>query len=145
MIGKIKKFDEKLYNKYDQPARKIIQEKLKENIEDNPDIYGEDMIIKNENCKYKYLELQVCCNWISDKFPYQKPFVYARKKLFSDDTLFIIFNKNFTTGLLFDKKSLSAEARRVKKYSRYYVYDIPWHRILRINIEDLNIETINSY
>src|SRR5438132_1694419 len=97
--GKIKKFSHKLYEKYDIPARRIIKERLGEQVADNPNIYDQDMILNMPNCKYKYLELQVCTKWTGDKYPYDKPFVYARKKLFSDDTLFLILNRHMTSGL----------------------------------------------
>jgi hypothetical protein len=48
MLGKIKKFDENLYNKYDIPARELLKEKLGDKIKDNPDIYAEDMLIEDE-------------------------------------------------------------------------------------------------
>lgn len=145
IIGKIKKFDPVLYEKYDIPARNKIKEKLSNYVQDNPDIYKEDMILNIPECKYKYLELQVCTKWIEEKYPYDKPFVYARKKLFSEDTLFIIFNKNMTRGLLFDKKSLLSTPRRLKKYSRSFVYEVPWYRVLSVNIDELDIDTIKLY
>lgn len=145
-VGKIKKFDENLYNKYDIPARNIVKNILGENVDDNPDIYNEDMILKIDKCKYKYLELQVCCNWKeNNKYPYTKPFVYARKSKFSDDTMFLILNKEMTSGLLFDRKSLLTKPRRLKKYSRYFVYETPWHRVMQVNLEDLSCETFNLY
>lgn len=145
MIGKIKKFDKKLFDKYDVPARDKIKSRLQNVVADNPDIYAEDMILNIPECKYKFLELQVCARWNEEKFPYDRPFVYARKKTFSNETLFIILNQNMTRGLLFDKKSITNNPRRLKKYSRYYVYEIPWHRILNFSIDDLDIETIKMY
>lgn len=145
VIGKIKKFDQKLYDKYDVPARNKVKEKLKDYVVDNENIYEQDMILNIPDCKYKYLELQACTKWIGDKYPYTKPFVYARKKLFSTDTLFLIVDKKMTKGLLFDQKSLEIKPRRLKKYSRYFVYEIPWHRILQIDLEDLDIELIKMY
>ena len=144
-IGKVKKFDQKLYDKYDIPARKKIQEILGENVADNPDIYNEDMILNIPNCRYKYLELQVCAQWIDDKYPYSKPYVYARKSKFSDDTLFLIFNKRMTEGLLFSRPSLIEKPRRLKKYSRHFVYEAPWHRVMRINLDALTCETFELY
>jgi hypothetical protein len=144
-IGKIKKFNQKLYDKYDTPARAIVKEILGDNVEDNPDIYNEDMILKIDNCKYKYLELQVCVNWIDEKYPYSKPFVYARKSKFSEDTLFLILNKAMTHGLIFDRKSLLDIPRRLKLYSRYFVYEVPWYRVMRINLEVMSIETFQLY
>ena len=143
--GKIKKFDKKLYDKYDIPARNKIKKQLGEYVKDNPDIYAQDMLLDIPNYKYKYLELQVCAGWTSENYPYKYPYIYERKKYFSEDTLYIIFNKNMTRGLLFNNKSIEEKPHRIKKYSRTYVYDIPWNRILPINIDDLDMETIMLY
>ena len=144
-IGKIKKFNPILYDKYDTPARDKIKEKLNGYVQDNPDIYKEDMILNIPSCKYKYLELQVCTHWITDKYPYPNAYVYARKKLFSDDTLFLILDKHMTNALLFDKKSLLSEPKRLRKYSRIYIYEVPWHRIMMISIDDLDIDILKMY
>lgn len=145
VIGKIKKFSSALYEKYDIPARNKIKEKLSGYVQDNPDIYEQDMILNIPQCKYKYLELQVCTNWVGEKYPYEKPFVYARKNLFSEDTLFLIFDKHMTTGLLFDKESLLSKPRRLKKYSRTFVFEAPWHRVLSINLDELDTDIIKMY
>ncbi|AYV81805.1 MAG: hypothetical protein Harvfovirus63_8 [Harvfovirus sp.] len=143
--GKIKKFDIKLYNKYDVPAREKIKKLLADCVKDNPDIYEEDMILDIPNYKYKYLELQVCAKWVNDTFPFDKPFVYARKKLFSDRTIFLLMDRHMTCGFLFDQKSLCDEARRVKKYSRSFVYEVPWNRVLKVNLDDFDVETLKLY
>lgn len=143
--NRIKKFDQKLYDKYDIPARDIVKKVLGDNVCDNPDIYNEDMILKIDNCRYKYLELQVCTQWTDDRYPYDAPYVYARKQKFSDDTLFLVFNRKMDVCLLFDKKSLKLKPRRLKKYSRYFVYETNWHRVMRVNIDHLDSETIKLY
>ena len=143
--GKQKKFDQELYEKYDIPARKIIKEKLGDNVDDNPDIYAEDMIIKDPKCKYKFIELQVCTSWVGTEYPFQQPYVYERKGNFSKKTLFIIFNRYMNKGLLFDKDSLSKEPCRIKKYSRTLVHTIPWYRVIKFTVDDLNMETIYMY
>jgi hypothetical protein len=145
LIGKNKKFDIKLYEKYDIPVRNIIKEKLGQYIKDNENIYEQDMIILDENCKYKYLELQVCVKWTSNIFPYSVPYVYERKAKFSKDTLYMIFNRNMTELLLFDRESLAVRPRRKKKYARNYVYDIPWYRIIKLSVGNLNMDSINIY
>jgi hypothetical protein len=142
--GKNKKFDQVLYDKYDIPARDIVKSKLGVNVKDNPDIYAEDLVIDDPICKYKFIELQVCANWI-DKYPYDEPFVYERKGHFSDDTLFIIFDKNMNRGLLFDKISLKEKPNRIKKYSRTFVYQIPWLRIMPFFVNNLDMDMIYSY
>ena len=143
--GKIKKFDEKLYNKYDIPARDIIKNKLGNCVKDNPDIYAEDLILEDESCPYKYIELQVCAKWNSENYPYEYPFVYERKGHFSDDTLFILFNKNMNRGLIFDKKSLNKEPKRIKKYSRTFIYDVPWKNVMSFYVEYFDIELLRTY
>jgi len=145
IIGRIKKFSQRLYEKYDVPARKIMKEKLGDHVKDNPNIYEEDMLLDIPDCKYKFLELQVCTSWLDGKYPHEQPFVYARKKLFSDLTLFLVLNKTMTRGLLFNKESLLDTPRRIKKYSRSFVYEVPWYRVMEICINALDIETIKLY
>lgn len=143
--GKIKKFDENLFKKYDVPARELMKKKLGDKIKDNPDIYGEDMIIVDDECKYKFLELQACATWIDDKYPNEKPFVYERKGHFANDTLYLILNKSMTRGLLFDKESLEKEPKRIKKYSQTFVYYVPWNRVRQIYMEYFDINDLRDY
>jgi hypothetical protein len=143
MIGKIKKFNQKLYDKYDIPARQIIKEKIGEdNVKDNEDIYAEDMIITHPKCRYKYLELQACAEWVYNDYPHEKPFVFERKGHFNDDTLFIIFNKHFTKLLLFSKVGLHKNPIRLKKYSRFYKYEVGWSYVFKIQVDDLSIDNL---
>ena len=145
--GLIKKFDINLYNKYDLPARDLLKTKLGDNISDNLDtVYGEDMVITNNKCKYKFIELQVCTGWINEKYPFKYPFIYERKIKFADTTLFIILNKYMTRGLIFDKKKLvSTKPRRLKKYSRYFVYEIPWNRIINFEFDSFDFDLLCEY
>ena len=142
MLGKIKKFDENLYNKYDIPARDILKSKLGDKIKDNPDIYAEDMIIDDIDCKYKFLEIQACADWIGEKYPHNKPFVFERKGHFDDKTLFILFDKHLTKALLFAKTSLEKIPVRTKKYSRYYKYEVPWNKVITVHMENFSIEDV---
>lgn len=145
MKGTIKSFDEKLYNKYDIPARNLIKEKLGDIVEDNPDIYAQDLLLKYDGCKYKYIELQVCATWFGEGYPYDKPFVFERKAKFSVDTLYFIFDKHMKKCLIFNRNSLYQQPRRYAKYSRWFVYDVPWHCILPVTIEELSRETLLLY
>ena len=56
--GKVKIFDEDLSNKFDKSAREVIKRLFGDLVCDNPDIYGEDMIVKCKEVPYKYFELQ---------------------------------------------------------------------------------------
>jgi len=143
-IGKHKRFDQKLHDKYDIPARKIIKEKLGDWVKDNPDTKKQDLII-TKPFRYKYIEVQINACWEKDKYPHDNLYVYERKGKYADDTLFITLDKLLTSGYLFDRKSFSSKPRRLKKYSREFVYDIPWRRALPLNIENLSVEIIKLY
>ncbi|AYV78911.1 MAG: hypothetical protein Edafosvirus48_2 [Edafosvirus sp.] len=146
IVGKKSKFNYDSFCKYDVPAREKVKKVLGDFVTDNPDEYGEDLIINSPSCKYKYLELQVCSSWLNEKYPFNYPYVYARKIRYADDTLFLVLNKCLTKGYIFDMMSFkNVEPRRFKKYSREYVYDIPWHRVMTVYIETLDKETIESY
>jgi hypothetical protein len=145
LCGKKSKFSTKLYERYDIPARNKIKEVLGEYIYDNPDIYGEDMILNIENCKYKYLELQVCASWVTDKYPHPKPYIYERKIKFSDKSLFLIFNKKMTQGLIFSRTAIVNKPKRIKKYSREFIYEIEWNKILPVYMDNFTPETILLY
>ena len=76
MSGKIKIFDQRLSDRYDIKCRDIIKTRLGESIVDNPDLYGEDMIVLTDEIPYGYIELQVYGKWKTGDFPYESPFVY---------------------------------------------------------------------
>ncbi len=147
------RFDQKMYDKYDIPAREKVKKALGDFVKDHPDPYKQDLIITSKTCKYKYLELQVCSNWITKiddiydtSYPYKNVWIYARKSLYGNDTLFLTLNKEMTKGYLFDAQSIKdVKPRRLKKYSREFVYDIPWHRIMKVSIDDFNKETVLLY
>ena len=142
--GKVKKFDSIMLDKFDVPARNKVKEILGSFVEDNENILAQDLIIKSNKCKYKYLELQVCTHWVNEKFPYNKIYIYARKIRYGDDTLFMTLSRDLKWGFLFDTTIIKKEEhkpRRFKKYSREFVYDIPWHCVVPINMETLDVLT----
>lgn len=145
--GKRKHFNKDLHDRFDKPARTKIKEKLGDFIQDNPNELAQDFIITSEKSHYKYLEIQVVSSWIKEKFPYEHVFVYARKGLYNNDTLFLTLNRFLTRGYIFDAKSFKEykQPRRLKKYSREYVYDVPWKSILPVEIETLDPETVETY
>lgn len=143
--GKIKKFDIELYNKYDVPAREKVKNRLGILVEDNPDIYAEDLLLKMNNYEYKYIELQVCVGWVEPKYPYNFPYVYERKGHFSPNTLFVILNKSMTRGLFFGRDCLKKEPKRIKKYSRTYVYQVPWCNVIQFDMDDLTEKLLREY
>jgi len=145
LVGKRRIFDQKLHDMYDVPARNVIKEKLGDYIMDNPDIYNQDMIFTCDTCRFKYLEIQVITQW-RDEYPYKNVYVYERKAKYGNDTLYLTLNRDLTKGFLFDRKSFDGvKPRRFIKYSREFVYDIPWNKILPFCVELLSSYVIELY
>lgn len=146
LIGKHSCFDHTLFEKYDIPARDVIKKALGEFVRDNQNIKRQDLVITDETYKYKYIELQVCAYWVTDKFPFENVYIYERKGCYGSDTLFITMDKHLTRGYVFDADSIKdVKPRRIKKYAREFVYDIPWNRIMPFFIEDLSPDVIKLY
>lgn len=144
--GKKALFNEKMHKKYDIPARNKLKEILGDFVSDHPNKYAQDMIINSDTCKYDFLEVQVCTEWVNQNFPKQYPYIYERKKRYDDDTLFITFNKHLNRALLFDTKVLVSDIPvRLKKYSREFIYQIPWKRVSKININQFDKTDIEWY
>lgn len=131
-IGKRCKFSQKHFDRYDIPARRVVKEVFGKYIKDNPDKYGPDMIITHPDCKYKFLEIQVCASW-KDEYPFKTVFLYSRKMRYGEDTLFLTLDNNLLRGYLFNNKMIDRKKpRRLKKWSRIFVYDVPWCSVSEI-------------
>jgi hypothetical protein len=144
--GKHSCFNNKLYEKYDLPAREKIKQVFGDFVKDNPDPYKQDLIITDEKFKYRYIELQVCTAWINDKFPYDHLYIYERKNIYGKDTLFITLDKYLTRGYIFDGESYDYDKpQRIKKYSREFIYKIPWHRAMEFVVDKITPEDLELY
>lgn len=136
--GQIRCFNEKLLKRYDEPIRNKLKNILGDFILDNPDIYQQDFIINSDECRFKYLEVQICAKWIND-YPYDNLTVYARKLKYDKDTLFLTVSKTLHEGYLFSYESIEKNnPKRVKKYSREFVYNVPWNKALKVYIDNLD-------
>lgn len=150
IAGKYKKFDQDLCDKFDLPARNIIKQVLKENISDNPNLYEQDMILHNcksktGSTKYAFLELQVCGEWVGDIFPRNFVYVYVRKARYGADTLFLTLSKDMERGYLFNRESFKfSKPVRYQKYSKFFIFQVPWENVKLVTIKDLNIDILNS-
>lgn len=144
ITGKVTKFDQTLYDKYDVGARNVIKHVLGNLIKDNEDQYGEDMIFTTKGFPYKYLELQVCAHW-EDDYPYELPFIYARKMRFSKRTLFLTFNRHFTKCIIFGREYVSDTLSRLKKYDREHVHFVHWGKTMQLKTIDLTLNAIRRY
>jgi hypothetical protein len=144
ITGKVTKFDQTLFDKYDVGARNVIKHILGEAVKDNEDQYGEDMIFTIKGFPYKYLELQVCAYW-EDEYPYELPFIYARKMRFSKRTLFLTFNKYFTQCIIFGREYVSDTLSRLKKYDREHVHFVHWGKTMKMLTVNLTLNAIRRY
>ena len=144
VIGKSKKFNQELHNKFDSNAREIIKDKIPKYVIDNPNIYGEDLIINCNGLPYDFIEVQVCGTWI-DKYPYIYPFIYARKMRFSDKTLFITFNADYTKIIMFSKKAIINKPVRMKKYGKEYIYYVDNNKYIEVSVNNFNLSLIKIY
>lgn len=136
--GVHKYFDQNLFDKYDIPARKKVMELLGDLLTENPQVYEQDFIINN-GTKYKYLELQVCSTWEKEEYPHKNIFIYERKAKYNEDTLFLVLNYNYTVGYFFNIKDIKkTKPKRLRKYSREFVYNISWNNAVRVNMNENN-------
>lgn len=147
IAGKYKKFDNELCEKFDIPLRNKIKIILGDFVSDNPNLYEQDLIINNKNtlCKYKYLELQVCGEWVGTAFPRDNLYVFVRKARYSMDTLFLISDKFMHAGYIFNREAfIHSKPVRYKKYCKYFVYEIPISSALPIFIDSLDVDTFEQ-
>jgi hypothetical protein len=143
--GKVSGFSQKMHDKYDIEGRNMVKKSLKNDVIDNPDIYGVDMILTNPDLPYKFIEVQVYANWKTDEFPYLRPYIYSRKLRYGNDTLFVAYNRNFTQVLIFGRSKIIDKPERLKKYDREFVNFINWNHVMKLNADDLSIDAIELY
>lgn len=140
-----KPFSNDLHNHYDQLGREAVKRymricKHKQAI-DNPDPYGIDLIIKNQNQLDSYCEVEVRTCWNNDTFPFSTVHVPERKtKLLTNDkpTWFVVVNTKQTHMLVCDAHTvLSAPLHEIpNRYiaSNEYFYDVPLNQMRLIQV-----------
>lgn len=144
IAGVYKKFDQNTCNRYDLPARDITKKMLKDFVDDNPNIYEQDMIINNHP-KYKFLELQVEPMWTDPEFPDDHIKIFVRKARYGLDTAFITFSNNLQNGYIFDRSTfVNCKPKRLMKYSKIFVYRLPIKEATYFFTEYLKPETFNK-
>lgn len=144
-VGKHKAFDQKMSDLYDTPAREKVKQTLGDFVIDNPEPNQQDLVITDPQCKYRFLELQVCTSWIN-KFPCPHVYIYARKHKYGHDTLFLTLNKYMDKGYIFDMASLdNVKPTRLRKWSREFIYNVPWNRVMHIEMDSFDKETVLIY
>jgi len=142
--GKTKKFSQKKFDHFDNIPRQIIKNIFPDYVKDNNNIYGEDLILSHDKLPWDYIEVQVCGIW-NDKYPYSNPFIYARKMIFSDKTLFITFNKLYDQVIIFSKKVINMNPCKLKKFDREIVYFVDWNHVIQTKVSNLNLDLLLCY
>jgi hypothetical protein len=142
---KTKPFDPSLHDRYDSPGRQVVKEYITNRLcltaQDNPDIYGVDLIIYKENKIVGYAEVEVRNNWSSDTFPYDTLNVpYRKKKLLENDkpTFFFSVNKPQTrmfccTAEIVLNSNVEENRNKYVKSDEYF-YKIPVNKLKLIEI-----------
>ena len=143
--GKTKRFNQEIFDKYDTPARKIIIDLLGEkNVGDNPDKYGEDLVVIAKSIPFKFIEIQVYASWKEKDFPYDQPYIPARKMRFSKKTLFMCFNNDLNHIIMFSRKYMNEKSERLKKYDREMVNFVDWRYVTILPLYKLTKKEIQK-
>ncbi len=101
-----KPFSERLFKDNDEQARdkaKQLWGKMGYDCQDNPDIYGHDLIV-SKNGKTFYSEVEVKRCWMGT-FPYDSLQIPSRKKKFTkDNCVFCVFDGSLSQAALVTSK-----------------------------------------
>ena len=143
---KTKKFDQSLYDQYDDAGRKIVKNyflhKLNIIAKDNPDQYGVDLILYRHDKAIGYAEVEVRNNWKTDAFPYDTLNVPNRKKkLLTNDLPTFFFSINSIGTRMFCCKAEDILSCEIKENPNKYVQSNEYFYKVPVNTLKL-IETI---
>ncbi len=101
MLRAEKAFNVSLFNEYDVSGRHVVIKFLSQwwkcQIEENPDEFGVDLLIKRDNTIVGYVEVEVRPIWNQNNFPFTTINIpYRKKKFFTLDlpTYYCILNKS---------------------------------------------------
>jgi hypothetical protein len=140
----VKRFDQNLYEQYDQFGRnRVVMYYAKQGIElkDNPDKYGVDLIAYDDGEKIGYVEVEVRASWKSDQFPFDSLHVPERKKkLLTNDlhTVLVSVNCYGTRAFICDYRIVLASPllespnMYISKGERFYKVDFRQINLVRL-------------
>ncbi len=110
-----KKFSQELFNENDVACRNaaegVKQELGIDKLEDNPNVYGVDLIGSLDGEFVSYVEVERKLVWEGKDFPYQTVNLPGRKKKFVDlilPTQFVIFNKDYSYAIIIHRDVVAA-------------------------------------
>ena len=140
---KIKKFDQKLHDKYDPPARKAVAEWLamKWGVKavDNPNIYGTDLIVYRGDMPVGYAEVEVR-SW-ANRCPFDTIHVPVRKEhmLRVNKTLFFALTQDMQYAYWINgAKTLHFPTVEMKDETKHELYfDVPKSQFKFVDLTEL--------
>lgn len=138
-----KRFDQDLHDQYDKEKYVAIEYFKKKNMTAvvNPVVHGVDLIVKDQNGKTFYCEVEVKENWIGEKFDFPDIHVlYRKKKYFQLDkpTVLMMFNYGITHALFLRDKDIMAcipqpKPNKFVKKGEYFFY-VPLDKAIFVKV-----------
>lgn len=140
-----KKFDKKLFDKYDDDGRRVVKDfvsKMNKGYEarDNEDKYGADLIVYQHGKKVAYAEVEVRPAWKGPKFPFEDLNIpYRKKKLFHNDVKTVFFSINSDLTHMFWCNANTILSSRVATVNNKYVKN---EKFFKVQLSDLKYEKL---
>jgi len=141
-----KPFNQKLHDKYDPPARRLIKAKIPEAKEASSK-YDVDLLL-NDISFFRSVEVEVISSWGNDTSgPFNGlPRLWERKyKRYDLDTLFVQINKEFNLICLFSKKMVNPKDWYSNSYYHDYSLGVEPGGYMVVDISKFNTDVINRY
>jgi hypothetical protein len=143
MIGIHAKFDSSAFARSDAAAREATTELLNGygyTVQPHPNKYAQDLIAEKGDKRF-LVECEQKSLWSGNLFPFDSVQLPERKrKFFKERTLFCMWNKGFTSALMFwsDKiehlEPVEVSNRRIKKGE--YFFQIPMNLVKQVYVYD---------
>jgi len=132
-----KVFQQDVFDMYDNPARlkaKEFWERLGYSAQDNPDDFGEDLLVTGKGKKF-FCEVEVKRGWHGATFNFDTLHIPARKAKFLTKAIkFMVFNNSLTHAALVGHREVAnapvvvVENQFIKQGERFF--DIPVKDVL---------------
>lgn len=132
-----KRFDKKLFDKTDKPAKEAIKRLFKGfkgwSVKDNENRYGVDLLVFKDGVHVCNIETEMKLVWKGDDFPYDSLHIPERKKRYKDlevPTLFVVFNSDCSNFLvifgydLYNAKLVEVPNKYVFRGEKFYNVNI---------------------
>lgn len=113
-MGEYKAFDQALFDENDTPARWVLKWAFEDlwglRLEDNPDIYGPDLMGFRGQDFCSFVELEVKHNWKGEHFPFEEIHFLGRKRKFlnNEEIIFVFLNSDLSAFIWFTSDAIKS-------------------------------------